>query len=155
MIQKIQLHAIKHLNKRTTFVFILCSMCYLSSHAQKMKKLLNKELIAKVDTVYEETPDDNPCAGSQIYLTLLFDKEQVQITEKEISTCGKVATHKIGIYYWKMLPDQKIEVDFIKSQTEDTYAKNLALELRDKQLIGSVTHVNGRIMEYIFKEKEQ
>ncbi len=154
MIYKIQLYSKKYLNKRTAFVFMLCSMCYLSSHAQKMKKLLNKELIAKVGTVYEETPDDNPCAGSQIYLTFLFDKKQVQVSEIEISSCDKESIHNIGTYTWKLLCTKEVKIDFDPDMTKGTYVENIALKIQDKQLIGTITHLNGQVIEYIFKEKK-
>ncbi|MEW7280364.1 hypothetical protein ABW636_17370 [Aquimarina sp. 2201CG1-2-11] len=119
-----------------------------------MKKLLNKELIAKVGTVYEETPDDNPCAGSQIYLAFLFDKKQVQVSEIEVSSCDKETLHIIGTYTWKLLCTKEVKIDFDPVTTEGTYAENIALKIQDKQLIGTSTHLNGQVIEYIFKEKK-
>ncbi len=114
---------------------------------------MHKEFIAKVGAVYEETPDDNPCAGSEIYLTLLFDKKQVYVAEKEISSCDKETIHQIGTFDWKLKNSQEIAIDFIPQKIQGTYAENLILELRDKQLVGRIKHVNGQIVEYIFKEK--
>lgn len=69
-----------------TILFYICStLC----HAQKMKKHLNKELVAKVGAIYEETPDDNPCAGSEIFLGFIFNKKEVKMYEKLIVTWGK------------------------------------------------------------------
>ncbi len=114
---------------------------------------MHKEFIAKVGAVYEETPDDNPCAGSEIYLTLLFDKKQVYVTEKEISSCDKETTKEIGTFDWELKDNKEIAIDFIPQKVQGTYAENLFLELLDKQLVGRIKHVNGQIVEYIFKEK--
>jgi len=137
---------------KSVFTFLLFCVCFISCKAQKMKNHLHKELIAKVGAIYEETPDDNPCAGSEIYLILVFDEKQVQISEKEISTCDKESITKIGTYNWRLLPNQEITVDFVSEQTEGTYAEQLSLEFRDKQLIGNITHLNEKSIEYIFDE---
>ncbi|WP_378174081.1 hypothetical protein [Aquimarina sp. SS2-1] len=117
-----------------------------------MKSLLHKELTAKVGAICEETPDDNPCAGSQIYLTFLFDKERVQVSEKEISTCDKESIHNIGSYTWKLLDSKEIKVDFDPMMIKGTYAEHIFLELRDKQLIGKITHENGEVVAYAFEK---
>ncbi|MBW1294167.1 hypothetical protein [Aquimarina litoralis] len=117
-----------------------------------MTNHLHKKLISKVDTIYEETPDDNPCAGSEIYLMLVFDEKQIHISEKEISSCNKSSTHKIGMYDWKLVSNNTIEVDFITKEVEGTYAEQLQLELRDSKVIGIITHLNGNEVEYVFKE---
>lgn len=101
-----------------------------------------------------ETPDNNPCAGSQIYLTLLFNKKLVLVSEKEISNCGKESIIKIGTYSWELLCNKNIKVDFISEQTKGTYAEQLFIKLRNKQLIGYLTHLNGETVEYVFKEEK-
>lgn len=153
MINKIQPFNIKNTGKEKIIiiVLILC-VCYLPSQAQEMDNYLQKELTAKVGAICMETSNYDLCASSEIYLTFLFDKEQVQVYEKEISTCGKESIYNIGTYNWEFLQNQKISIDFIAEQTEGTYAKNIALELRAKQLIGRITHLNGRVLEYVFKE---
>ena len=151
----VQLSNIYNCSKKNIFIFILFCTCSLSLYAQKMKNHLYKELTAKVGAICEETPDDNPCAGSEIYMMLVFDEKQVSISEKEISSCDQESVHNIGIYNWKLLENQKISIDDIAEQTKGTYAENIVLELRDKQLVGNITHVNGRVIEYIFKEKKQ
>ncbi|WP_034242124.1 hypothetical protein [Aquimarina atlantica] len=120
-----------------------------------MKKYLHKELRTEVATVCEETPDDNPCAGSTIYLALWFDKKQVQVSEKEVSTCDQESIYNIGTYTWKLLPNKEIKIDFDPNRIKGTYAEGLSLKLRDKQLIGYITYINGEVGEYAFKEKEK
>ncbi|WP_128755250.1 hypothetical protein [Aquimarina sediminis] len=140
-------------SKRTIVMMILCCIYCLSSHAQKVKNHLNKKLIAKVGAICEETPDDNPCAGSEVYLSLFFDKKQVEVSEIEISTCGQESIYEIGQYDWQLLRNKEIRIDFIPAQTKGTYAEHLSLELRDKKLVALITHLNGKLVEYIFEEK--
>jgi len=118
-----------------------------------MKNYLNKELMAKVGTIYEETPDDNPCGGQQTYLALKFIKEEVFIVEKYISSCDKESILIIGTYKWKLRCTKKIKIDYIQEEVKGTYTEDLSLELRDKQLIGRIKHLNGKIVEYTFLEK--
>lgn len=139
--------------KRIFIMILLIFTCCFSSYAQKMNTYLHKELLANVGSICEETPDDNPCAGSEIYLSLLFDEKKVEIAEKEISTCGKESISLIGTFNWKLVKNQKIIIDFATEKTKGTYAEKLFLELKQQQLIGSVTHLNGRVIKYVFKEK--
>ena len=54
-----------------------------------------------------------------------------------------------------MLENQKIRIDAPSEQIKGAYAEQLSLGLRDKQLIGNITHPNGRVIEYIFKEEKK
>ncbi|WP_299895543.1 hypothetical protein [uncultured Aquimarina sp.] len=117
-----------------------------------MKNHLHKKLIAKVGGIYEETPDDNPCAGSEIYLVLRFEETQIHIIQMEISSCNKESHHKIGTYNWKLASNGAIQVDFIAKEIENTYANQLQLKLKDENIIGNITHQNGKVVAYIFKE---
>ena len=143
----------KIISKKKFFILVLFCVCSLSSQSQKMNNHLYKVLITKIGDICMETPDDNPCSGSQIFLTLLFDKKQVQVSEKEISSCSKVSILKIGTYNWEFMSNKKIKVYFISEETKGTYAEQLFLELRNKQVIGHLTHLNGKTVEYVFKEE--
>jgi len=140
-------------NKNITLAIILCSLGYFTAQAQTMKNYSCKELLAKVGDIYMETPDENPCAGSEIYLILKFNKQEVTLSEKEVSSCDEESITPIGTYPWNLLHNHKIEVDFIADQIKGTYAEQLKLELRDQQIIGSITHVNGKTKEYVFQEE--
>ena len=133
---------------------ILFCICGLSSHAQGMKNHLHKKLVTKVGTVCEETPDDNPCAGSEVYLSLFFDKRQVKVSEIEVATCGQESIYKIGQYDWQLLRNKEIRIDFIPEQTKGTYAEHLSLELRDKKLVARIIHLNGKEVEYVLEDKK-
>ena len=146
---------IASVRKKTGLVFFVFCIWFANAHAQKMKNHLHKELIAKVGTIYEETPDDNPCAGSEIYLIFLFDKKRVQVVEKVISTCDQESIYTIGTYPWKLLDSKEIKIDFDPVMVEGTSAKGLFLELRNQQVIGNITHLNGKVVEYIFKEAKE
>lgn len=145
---------IKAFSLRMWYMILLMFTCCISSYAQKMNFFLHKELIAKVGSICEETPDDNPCAGSEVYLSLLFNKEKVEIAEKEISTCGKESLSLIGSFYWKLVRNGNIVIDIVSEKTKGTYADKMFLELKQQQLIGNVTHLNGRVIKYVFKEKK-
>jgi len=150
---KAQLCDLKKNRKKTVLFCTLFCFSFFVLQAQKMKNVLHKELTANVGTICEETPDDNPCAGSAIYLILVFDKKEVQVTEKEISSCDKETIHEIGTFDWKLKDHKEISIDFVPQKIQGTYAENLILELRDKQLLGRIKHLNGQIVEYVFKEK--
>lgn len=134
-------------------IALLLNACSTLCHTQKMNAYFNKELVARVATICEETPDNNPCAGSEIFLVLMFDKQEVQVYEKELSTCGKASVNEIGVYKWTLLPNKELKIDFISEQIKHTYAEYLFLELRDKQLVGRITHLNGKVIEYSIHEK--
>lgn len=140
-----------------TVIFItiamLFSACSTLCHPKKMNDYFNKELITRVATICEETPDNNPCAGSEVFLALMFDKKEVQVYEKVISSCDKESVNKIGVYTWTLLPNKELQIDFISEEIEHTYADCFFLELRDKQLVGRITHLNGKVIEYSFQEK--
>lgn len=146
------------ITKRNIFIIlfiaitILFCACSTLGRAQKMKRYLNKELVAKVGEMCEETVEYDPCAGQQIYLVLLFDKKNVQVYEKYISSCDKESILIIGTYNWKLLRNKKIRIDFIPEQTKGNYAENLFVEFRTKQLVGSITDFNGKTIEHFFKE---
>ncbi len=132
-----------------TMLFYICSML---CHAQKMKNFFNKELITKVGAICEETSDDNPCAGSEVFLTLIFNKKEVQVNEKLIGTCGIESVNEIGAYKWELLPNKEIKIDFISEQIKNTF-EEMFLEFRGEQLLGRITHLNGKAIAYIFQEK--
>ena len=122
----------------------------LSFNAQENQNLLvNKTFTAKVGSVYEETPNDNPCAGQEVYLVLKFKKEEVLVSEKYISSCGKESIIIIVNYKWELLKCNKIKIDVNPRRIEYTYLHKLTLELRNRQLFGK--RKNGNIIsEYIF-----
>ena len=131
---------------------MLLGLCFSFGFSQEMKNHLHKKLIAKVGGIYEETPDDNPCAGSEIYLILEFEETLIHISEMEISSCNKESNHKIGTYNWRLASNDAIQVDFITKEIENTYANQLQLKLKDENIIGNITHQNGKVVAYIFKE---
>ena len=133
------------------FITLFCFL-YSSSNAQEVDVHLNKELIAKVGTIYEETPDDNPCAGSEIYLTLFFDTEKVSVSEKEVSTCGKESVFEIGNFDWQLMSSNEIKIDFDPQKIKYTYAQNLSLELENNTIIGTIIHLSNTTSKYIFEE---
>ncbi len=123
----------------------------LSLNAQENPNaLVNKTFIAKVGSVCEETTDSNPCAGQEIYLVLKFEKEEVLVSEKYISSCGKESIIIIGSYKWELLKYRKIKIETSLKEIEYIYMEDLIFEFSNGQLLGK--RKNGNIIsEYLFE----
>lgn len=75
----------------------------------KVDNLPNGEFISNIGYGCEETPEPNPCARVEMFLTLNFTKERVLITEKDISSWGsEYITSKLE-YKWKLTQDPIIK----------------------------------------------
>lgn len=138
------------MEKRNRVLMISFLILTLSLSAQEKPNLLvNKTFTTKVGSICEETPDDNPCAGQEIYLVLKFEKEEVFVSEKYISSCGKESIIIIGQYKWELLKCNKIKIDADPKKILYTYMEDLIIEFKDEQLLGK--RKNGNIInEYIF-----
>jgi len=140
--------------KKNILILTLCFLCAFS-YAQEMKGYLHKELIAEVDFICEEVIGDSSCAGSTIYLNLIFDEEEVTVKEKEISTCGEeLFVTDIGKYHWQLSPEKEITIDYNPEKTKYTRAENLSLHIVDQHIVGTITYWNNRTTEHIFEEKD-
>jgi len=132
----------------TTVLFMSISM-----NAQDNKLLLvNKTFEANVGSVCEETPDNNPCSGWQVYLVLEFKEKDVMVTEKSISSCGEASKMKLGNYTWALLNNTEVQIDAKAKEVNYTYLENLQLELRNGQLLGKRVDANKRMNNYVFTE---
>lgn len=132
-------------------LLIFCSLG-ISASTKNMKNYLHKNLEVKVGDSFEEVPVDQPCVGGEIYLIIVFDEQRVTILEKEVSTCGDSFVEKIGRYKWALLSNNKIEVDFVFEEIKGSYAENIIFELREGDIIGIIRHLDGKVIEYRFKE---
>ncbi|MEZ4859022.1 MAG: hypothetical protein R2781_09450 [Flavobacteriaceae bacterium] len=138
---------------KNVFILTLLSVCFWSAKSQSIQKNLNKELIAKVGTLCEETTNYNPCAGIEMYVTLFFDEQKVTLSEKEVTTCGKETVIFSGTYSWKIASNQEITIDFESKQIGGTYLKEMVFAKEDSVIIGRIRQFNGQVMKHIFKEK--
>ncbi len=124
----------------------------INVQAQQTKEnLLNKTFSAKVGSIYEETPDDNPCAGQQVFLVLQFSEKKVEVIEKNISSCNKeTIVYKLE-YSWK-LKGQEVVIFTKPEEVAYTYLEKLKLKLIAEKLLGTITYDNGKVIEHDFKQ---
>jgi len=113
--------------------------CSTTHHVKKMKPFLHKELVVNVAAICEETLGDNECMRSELYIMLNFDAKQVHVSELEIDSCENETINEIGIYPWKLTQNKSIEI--------------LSLKLKDKEVIGKIKRLNGKVKEHVFEER--
>ena len=141
---------------------IITSFLFLSIflNAQENKNYPeNSTLISKVGTLCVETTIPSPCAGAEIYLELSFKKDEVEISEKHISTCDKETTINLGKYKWVLLENNEVKIDYnpsienyINQEIEfSIFMKNLKFRINDGKLIGEKDR-NNRITTYVFMD---
>lgn len=111
-------------------------MTLLMNAQGNQNALINRTFIAHVGSLCEETPDDNPCAGQEIYLVLEFKNEEVLIVEKHISSCNYELIVHIGNYKWALTHKNQVIIDAPSNKIEDTYLKDLLLEFKNEKLLG-------------------
>ncbi|WP_075343592.1 hypothetical protein [Tenacibaculum agarivorans] len=118
------------------------------------RNLFGKTFSANVNSVCEETPIPDPCAGEQIYILVKLTKDKIELTEKGISSCEKETYVHSYIYDWK-LEDNEIIVNSNPKEIQYTYLNKLKLRLKSDKLFGLVTYDNGKVIEYELKEEIQ
>lgn len=115
--------------------------------------LNGKSFSSKIGSVCQETSEPNPCAGFQIYLDLNFSEFEVEVTEKEISTCGKVEYKNKYLSEWYFENPDKVVIKKLTSHNEKIIEKNsLKFNFNEKKLIGIATNKSKE--KYTFSEKE-
>jgi len=116
----------------------------------KNEFLYNKEFSAVVGNIYEETPGPDLCSGQEIYLILKFSKKNVSIVQKAISSCGEENVEHEFHYKWKLLKNKQIKVYGNPKEIKYSYLENLMLEIRNKEIYGSIVYPSNKKIEYIF-----
>lgn len=140
--------------KKAIYIPILVSLFAAQAcKDQEMDIYMNKHLIAEVGTVYEETPDDNPCAGRIVYLSLVFSTDKVSVSEIETTSCNEEFILEMGSYDWTLLETKEIMIDFNDGNLGHTYADTIFLELQDSGIVGIITHLNATKTKHVFEEK--
>lgn len=114
--------------------------------------IIGKQFIANVNSVCEETPDDNPCAGEEIYVVVKFLKDKVELTEKGVSSCDK-ETYIRKFKYNYGIKENDILIALKPEEVEYTHLKEIKFVIENKKLFGSITYPNGKIIVYEFKEE--
>ncbi|WP_299675707.1 hypothetical protein [uncultured Tenacibaculum sp.] len=114
--------------------------------------IIGKQFIANVNSVCEETPDDNPCAGEEIYVVVKFLKDMVELAEKGISSCDK-ETYIRKFKYNYEIKENDILITLKPEEVEYTHLKEIKFTIENKKLFGAITYPNGKIIVYEFKEE--
>ncbi|KAF9657917.1 hypothetical protein ABHQ57_08840 [Tenacibaculum sp. ZH5_bin.1] len=137
-------------------LFLLFINLFMNVNAQNKTDILtNKEYVSNIGYGCEETPEPNPCAGVKMYLILNFSKEQVLITEKNISSCGsEYITSKLK-YKWELTQDSIIKIYSKPEEIEYKFLKDLVLKIENDKMIGNKKYSNSKIENFIFKEKSK
>lgn len=92
-------------------LFLLFINSFLGLNAQSDNDMLiNQTFISMIGSVCEETPDDNPCAGLEIFLILNFNEDNVSVIEKEVSSCGIDNIISTLDYKWKLTENYEIKI---------------------------------------------
>ncbi|MGG6231002.1 hypothetical protein [Tenacibaculum sp. SDUM215027] len=137
-------------------LFLLFTNLSLGVNAQNKADILTyKEYVSNIGYKCEETPEPNPCAGIQMYLILNFSKEQVLITEKDISSCGSEYITSILEYKWELTQDSIIRIYSKPEEIEYKFLKDLVLKIENGKVIGNKKYWNNKIDKFIFKEKSK
>lgn len=115
--------------------------------------LNGKSFSANIGTVCVETSPPDPCAGYQIYLDLNFSEFEVEVIEKEISTCGKVKYENKYLSEWYFENPDKVIIKKLTSYNQQIIERNsLKFDFKEKKLIGIAT--NKLQEKYIFSESK-
>ncbi len=132
---------------KLNLIFILLA---ITIQAQKTDiNLLGNTFSANVNSVCEETPDDNPCAGEQVYVVVTFSEEEVKLIEKGISGCDKETYSYSFKYKWEF-KNNEIKIHSNPEEVKYTCLKKLRLILKEEELLGFITYDNGKVMEHKF-----
>ncbi|WP_299711389.1 hypothetical protein [uncultured Tenacibaculum sp.] len=139
---------------RTKFCVLLVLFTVIT-HGQKIEEtFFNKPFMANVNSVCEETPDDNPCAGEEIYVVVKFLKDKVELAEKGVSSCGEETYVLNFTYSWNIKEDEIVILTNPK-EVKSTHLKKIKFSIQDKKLIGYINYPNGKVIAYHFKEEKK
>ncbi len=134
---------------------VLLILLTITTQGQKIEDIfLNKPFMANVNSVCEETPDDNPCAGEEIYVVVKFLKDKVELAEKGVSSCGEETYVLNFTYSWNIKEDEIVILTNPK-EVKSTHLKKIKFSIQDKKLIGYITYPNGKVIAYHFKEEKK
>jgi len=98
--------------------------------------IVDNAFVANIDSICEEVVGDDSCAGQEVYLVLDFSENDVIVTEKEISTCGKESISYTLKYKWKIEDNETITLSSNFKETGPNFIKDLSLKIENKKLVG-------------------
>ena len=115
-----------------------------------LKTLTNGAFISKTGEIFEETPDDNPCAGQEVFLVLEFKKSKVNITEKFISSCGNESIGYKLEYKWELTNHNEIKIFYKPEEVKYKLIDNMKLIIIGDVIRGCKNNLSGKEVEYVF-----
>ncbi|PKV51390.1 hypothetical protein ATE84_3475 [Aquimarina sp. MAR_2010_214] len=134
-------------------LFLLFINLFLGLNAQSNNDILiNQTFISMIGSVCEETPDDNPCAGLEIFLILNFSKNNVSILEKEVSSCGVENINYTLDYKWELIQNHEIKIYNNPKEIAYDFLKNLVIKVENKKVIGYTKRGDKKTDKFEFKK---
>lgn len=96
----------------------------------------------------QETTEPDLCAGQEIYLVLKFNKENITIIEKNISSCKKEEIN----YKWELIGDNEIKIWLKPEEIKYKSIENMKFKTTDGIIIGYKMDWNNKKVEYVFNK---
>jgi hypothetical protein len=134
-------------------IVVLLAISGIMNAQLNEKILFNTEYISIVETICEETPKPNPCAGQEVYLILTFNPKTVDITLKRVSSCGKEYIQSEFKYKWKLENNNEIKIFSNPNDIKYTCLENLKLIVEDKIIYGTKRSGKKWFEKYVFFNK--
>lgn len=137
--------------KQIAQVLFLFINSFMTLNAQSKDAILTQQMfITKIESLFEETPKSNPCAGLEIYLILKFTKDNLSIIEKEISSCDEEHISSKLDYKWELTQDSEIIIDSNPQEIEYNFLKDLVLKIENEKVMGYKKKGNNKIKKIEF-----
>ncbi|MDM1298015.1 hypothetical protein HXZ94_05825 [Empedobacter falsenii] len=119
--------------------------------SQSKKEIIGSVYIDKIGSVCEETSNSKSCGGYEIFVELIFKKENVLIKEKGVDSCNKLRYQTNYLTSWTFRKPDKIIIKDFTVNSEETI-NNYVLLLEQNSLIGKP--INDFSQELIFEIKQ-
>lgn len=132
-------------------LLFLCMLASFLNGQNQTSFFKNKKFISLIETVCEETPDENPCAGYEVFLEVTFKEDDVFIVEKSISSCKQEEIYRTLNYKWKLI-DNTLVIAYDSKEIAYSYLKDIDLQIKKNKLYGYKKRMGAKQIEYKFEE---
>ncbi|PKF74011.1 hypothetical protein [Chryseobacterium sp. PMSZPI] len=126
--------------------FLSCCQYYLAQ-----TNLVGKSFRAVIGSVCEETTKPDPCAGYMIYLVLDFQKNHVNITEKNVRSCKEFIKYQINAT-WKLNSNGEIIFSYSSPPSKESFLHGFRLQQKGNTLLGYRKDWQDEMIEYTFEK---
>ncbi|MFC4633473.1 hypothetical protein ACFO3O_06120 [Dokdonia ponticola] len=119
--------------------------------------MVGKTFRAPIFSICEEVTGDDSCAGKQVYMEFYFEKENVDVIEVTIDSCGKITSEMIDGFPWQWKKEKYWTLVLGDlERTKYTILENVRLTLQNDTLIGEKLNDAGEVSkEYRFRESKK